>query len=98
MIIIERYTQAQTGIVGRLSDGSDRQKVISSIFLVKVEDNDRFYLLTFDHEPTDAEIIIAFEEGQGEEVTTIEDLAGKISEAKQRLTATEDVILILMGI
>jgi hypothetical protein len=60
--------QSQTQIIGRMSDGSDRQEI--ALWDVTVQDNGKTYYKQFDHEPLDTEIIIA----EMQDITPKEDL------------------------
>ena len=55
--LLNKTAQAETRILGRMSDGSDRQQVDTTVWLCRVRDDDgREGQLWFDHDPTTAEI------------------------------------------
>ena len=51
----------------RLSDASDRQEITITTYDAKIANNNKIYILTFDHEPTEQEITDAIANGQATE-------------------------------
>lgn len=100
MQIIDKNVETTSTVIGRFSDGSDRQEVVIPKYKVKIESDDRFYILTFDHDPTEQEVQDAFSVGQFTEVTTVEDLAIKLADTRERLSLAEAALneLILGGV
>lgn len=62
MDIIKRYAVTNSKIVGRLSDGSDREEIQVTEYFVECKDEDNVYKLRFNYEPTDEEINNAYKE------------------------------------
>lgn len=75
-------------IVGRMSDGSDRQVLEITTWQVEVEQDGRVFALTFDHEPTEQEITDALEQGQGQEVVTVEIVSQRLASTRADLLNT----------
>ncbi|NPV90093.1 MAG: hypothetical protein HPY50_04865 [Firmicutes bacterium] len=98
MRIIEQGKTTELRVIGQMSDQSDRQEIEVTNYWVKVENEDKFYMLTFDHAPIEEEITSDFDAGKAVEVITIEDLSAKLAEARAALRAAEDAILVLLGI
>jgi len=73
MNILNKSYSSQIVTVGRLSDGSDRRQVLIETWTVEFEENGRKYRCTFDHEPTDEEILAA----PKEDITEPTDLLQK---------------------
>lgn len=98
MEIISKSPQTQTVITGRLSDGSDRQEITVNTYFVKIEDSDKFYMLSFSVDPTTEEIQAALDAGQGIEITTVEDLSAKLVDTRGRLALAEEALdFLIMG-
>jgi len=55
MKVLERKQEPRTRTVGRLSDGSDRQEIVTTAWVV-VTDIGQF---EFDHDPSDDELMVA---------------------------------------
>ena len=60
-------------VTQRLSDGSDRQEIVETAYTVKFVDNNKIYISTFDHEPTEQEIADSITNGQAIESNDLLD-------------------------
>lgn len=95
MIVKSKQEHIDTRTVGRLSDGSDRKVVSESTWVLQVEQGEQLFLLTFDHDPTEAEIELALADGLGKELVTAEVLSTRLASAKAELLSTQQALAML---
>lgn len=70
MNIVSKIPYSETVTKGVFSDGSDRHDVTNITWVVELQDNGHMYRCTFDHDPTDEEILAA----DKEDITSPTDL------------------------
>ena len=87
MVIINKIPSTQTVITGRMSDGSDRLETQVTIYQVQVSDNGKTLQMTFDHDPTDAEVTDKYTALDFVDVTSDKDL---ITALQEQLLGTQD--------
>ncbi len=90
MDIISVQPRTEISIIGRLSDGSDRQTVQTTSYIVETKENYRRYRLTFDHNPAEQEIADAVAAGNYEDITAPQDIA-------EGLQAQIDTLTVMVG-
>lgn len=90
MEIISKNTSVQTLVTGMKSDGSDRQEIEATSYIVVVKDGYRTLQMKFDHDPSDDNIMARIENGVYVDITNVEDRLPQLDEIQN----TVDLLLL----
>lgn len=99
MEIITLKSVPRVAIVGRLSDGSDREEIRTVVWeVVAKQDNARYYgEIVQDNEPAQEQISDAIANGFFTDVTSDLDLIDKLTDDNNSLRAEMDDIYIILA-
>ena len=93
MQILTREIDSRLIVKQRLSDGSDRQEIDITRYMVKVMQDDKVYVLDFDNDPTEQEIKEAYDTGKAVESKESGDLILLLRQKLKDQTELSELLL-----
>ena len=93
MEIISKTSSTKTVVIGRMSDGSDRQETQVTTYNVKVSNSGKTLEMEFDHNPSNEDIMECISVGNFKDITTLEDQIAQLKE--DNLAFKEDNLIIM---
>ena len=87
MNIVRKTPRTKSEQIGRLSDGSDRQTVDVTTWTVEFMHGDGVYSAQFSHDPTEADVLQAYEQGLANEIVSAEALSIQVRRLQEVIDA-----------